>query len=633
MANRYNQGSHFAGATRFVSAPMSEVEFSKMNSPCRVITDMNAGDIVPVLCLETLPHSTFSIDFNYVNRLLSAAYVPTMGELIFDVFAFHVPNRVVNDSWKNVLGENTSGFWSAPEVDLAPLTKITSGTLQIPVGSVADYYDLPTQRPIPYAVLSQMSDLVFKGYVCCFNEYFRDQNYQNPIICSKLNIYQGFDLSVGSTVVNQVKSSRPDGSYPSGAVAQAVLGQSSKTGVLLNITGQGEQFAYKSSFSMLDKPLKANKLHDVFTSVLPSPQKGDSIEFSVSGQIPVDLHGTRVGETYADFSGTGLHGITDFPGQAGVQFLGMEKEGDNGEVLLQGFNDTNEILLNDSLRSQLEYLNISGTVDLADSIGVTVDELRSAIATQQVLELLARGGSRYWSFLKSFFGVQVDDPFPDIPTQIGHYRSNLDMYQVAQTSQSTEESQQGALAAYGYTTSGSALFTKTFIEHGFIHIFAVVRHKSVYPTYVPPHWFKRKTFDFYLPQFANISEQPIRLATLNPFRADSLELALGFQECFWDYRFIPDRCRGVFRSGAKPSTDPSLGYDSAPFDIWHYGNMYDADFTVVNGDWLVSDTQAILDRTLRVSSELSPQFVCQFDFMITKQLPMPVYSVPGLDTI
>jgi len=628
MANRYNQGSHFSGATRFVSAPMAEVEFSKMNSPCRIITDMNGGDIVPVLCLETLPHSTFSVDFNYINRLLSAAYVPTMGELIFDLFAFHVPNRVVNESWKNVLGENTSGFWSAPEVDLAPLSKTTSGTLQIPVGSVADCYDLPTQRPIPYAVLSQMSDLPIRGYVCCYNEYFRDQNYQNPLVCSKLNIYEGFDLQVGSIVVNEVKAKSPDGSYPSGAVAQAVLGQSSKTDYLLNFAGQGEQFAYRSSFSMLDKPLKANKLHDVFTSVLPSPQKGDSVEFTVSGELPVDLHGTREGETHALFE-NGLRASTTWPGQPTYQFLGLEKESgaSNSFVSIKGFADDGTLAGSDSLRPSITELNISGTVDLAEAVGVSINDLRSAIATQQVLELLARGGSRYWSFLKSFFGIEVDDPFPDIPTQIGHYRSTLDMYQVAQTSASTEDSAQGSLAAYGYSTSGSALFTKTFIEHGFIHIFAVVRHKSVYPTYVPPHWFKRKTLDFYLPQFANISEQPVRLATLNPFVADSMERAIGFQEPFWDYRYDPDRTRGVFRSGAP------LGSDSAPFDIWHYGNMYDEGFTVVNGNWLISDTQEILDRTLRVTSELSPQFVCQFDFMITKQLPMPVYSVPGLDTI
>lgn len=55
MSSRYKQSTHFSGVTRFTQSPMAEVEFSRMTSPLRVITDMNAGDIVPVLCLETLP--------------------------------------------------------------------------------------------------------------------------------------------------------------------------------------------------------------------------------------------------------------------------------------------------------------------------------------------------------------------------------------------------------------------------------------------------------------------------------------------------------------------------------------------------------------------------------------------------
>lgn len=121
---------------------------------------------------------------------------------------------------------------------------------------------------------------------------------------------------------------------------------------------------------------------------------------------------------------------------------------------------------------------------------------------------------------------------------------------------------------------------------------------------------------------ANIGEQPIRLATLNPFREDSMELAIGYQEAWYEYRYDVDRVRGALRSGVGNS-----------LDVWHYGNYYDPDFTHVNGEWLISDSQEILDRTLRVTSDQAPQFINQINFKITKQRPMPVYSVPGLDTI
>lgn len=87
---------------------------------------------------------------------------------------------------------------AAPEVSLAPLKNELSGSTQIPIGSVADYYDLPTQAAIPNVVLCQMNDLVFRGYLACYNEYFRDQNYIAPIPFSKLNIYNGFLDGLGN---------------------------------------------------------------------------------------------------------------------------------------------------------------------------------------------------------------------------------------------------------------------------------------------------------------------------------------------------------------------------------------------------------------------------------------------------
>ena len=41
----------------------------------------------------------------------------------------------------------------------------------------------------------------------------------------------------------------------------------------------------------------------------------------------------------------------------------------------------------------------------------------------------------------------------------------------------------------------------------------------------------------------------------------------------------------------------------------------------------------ILDRSLTITSEAAPQFKALFVFPIEKSLPMPTYSVGGLDTL
>lgn len=131
------------------------------------------------------------------------------------------------------------------------------------------------------------------------------------------------------------------------------------------------------------------------------------------------------------------------------------------------------------------------------------------------------------------------------------------------------------------------------------------------------------TLDFYLPQLANIGEQPIPLRTLNPFLSASPNATIGYQEAWWEYRNEPDRVVGSFRSGIEQS-----------LDVWTYSDDYDAGFTHVNGQWLKSNAEEVMNRTLAVTSSTGqPQLKGMFVYKITKQRPLPTYSVPGLDDI
>lgn len=146
--------------------------------------------------------------------------------------------------------------------------------------------------------------------------------------------------------------------------------------------------------------------------------------------------------------------------------------------------------------------------------------------------------------------------------------------------------------------------------------------KNLYTTYLAPDNFRKSTLDFYLPQLANIGEQPIALRTLNPFISDHDDGTLGFNEAWWEYRYSPDLASGYFRQGL-----------SQTLTGWTYGDPFDPNFTHVNGEWLKSNAQEVVDKTLAVTSDIASQFFGVFTFTIDKQRPMPVYSIPGLDTI
>lgn len=616
MSN-YNQNAVSNGTTRFAAAPGSEVQFSKMTSNPRCWTSFNAGDIVPIYCAEVLPRDSFEVDLDAVVRQ-STLLKPTMDNMEIDVFAFFVPNRIVNGSWVQVMGENSYGTWTAREVSLAPLCTSQDGDVQVPVGSVADYYGFPTQQAIPNEVLVQCNDLKFRGYLEIYNDYFRDQNYQPPIPYSKLNVFEGFFRTAGSSValdgsgasVPLPSAAVSDGDFWAGAVVKSVYGEGADS--------SGGSFPPRAtSWSALDKPLKANKLHDYFTSVLPSPQKGASVTFSLAGSVSAPV---MADSTTHDMGRTVRLGSSSPFGQ------------DYGYLPIIGYHSPNSTTIdvcvptgtsvNEEGRNDIRFSNLAAQIDGSEFGGVTLDDLRMGAAIQQVYEQLARTGSRYREFVWGFFGLEVDDPYSDIPERLGHIRRNLDIYQTAQTSASqTDGTPQGNLAAFGYTSTNGALFHKTFLEHGYIHILAVVRHRNVYTSMLSRDNFRMSMLDFYLPELANISEQPVYTREINPFDSSATDV-FGYNEAWSEYRFDPDRVSGYMRTGIEES-----------LALWNYADEFDSTLRIADSEFIKSNSQEVLDRTLAVTSSVAHQFFAQFNFTIVKERPMPTYSVPGLNVV
>ncbi|UPW41177.1 major capsid protein [Sigmofec virus UA08Rod_5307] len=619
---RYNvtENSHFSKAL------FSSPERSRMDCSTELLTSFNAGDIVPIYCREILPEEELTIDVNSVIRQ-TTLLTPTMGRMSVDIFAFWVPNRVVNASWKAVQGENYSGSWVAPQVSLAPLVGSSTGSVQIPVGSVADYYDFPTQMAIPKSVLSKCHDLKFRGYVSIYNEYFRDQNYQPPIPISYLNVYQGFldpdgtnvgltpGASPSPTYINN--NTVPDGSVGDGAAAYALFGTARSAG---NTTISPANGALH--FRATQKPLKANKLHDYFTSVLPSPQKSQTsvvvpVQGITDGTLPVTTSSISYSGTDVPLRFSKLMG--DFSGSNAYPLAAYSAGNGDGTACVS----ENEPLSGSVTAVYPSNLVVDSGIPLS-GLNFDISDLRMSAALQQYYETLARGGSRYRTIISTLFGVDVEDPFDDVPQCLGKISRDLDLYQTAQTSSSESgSSPQGNLAGFGYTATGGHLFSTRFLEHGYVHIFAVVRHRNVYSSYLPRDNFRLTALDYYTPQLDNISEQPVYTREINPFGSDP-DSVFGYQEAWAEYRFEPDRVTGFMR---PQSTNVSS------FALWNYADSFDSSLQISNANWLKSNSEEVLNRTLAVDSSVAPQFKASFVFKVDKTLPMSVYSVPGLDII
>lgn len=623
---KYSQGNGDYTETHFSQGITGETEFSRMTTVHSHVTTFNAGDIVPVYYAEVLPHDTFSVDIDAVIRQ-NTLLAPTMGNMIVDFYAFFVPNRVVNTSSSYVFGENPNSSWTTNQISFAPLLRsgFSISTLQVPVGSVADYYGFPTQQALPTSLLKQCNDLKFRGYVEIYNEFFRDQNYQPPVPYSKLNVYEGFFENsgplgldgIGNTSLSLSQNVAADGSVGGGAILQSVYGNNVRNGSVSVTT-----FDASSSFNALGAPLKANKLHDYFTSVLPSPQKGSEVFIATTGgAFPVTTSATlnaipssRVPLLWRRVDGAGMP-------TGGNQLLGFAAASAAPNNSVSG--STNFSADTSTVDKPTVYpANLVGTLE-AGEITISVNDLRFAAAVQQVYEALGIGGSRYREYVRSFFGIEVDDPFKDIPTYLGHIRRDLNLYQTAQTSASEEgNTPQGNLAAFGYTQCAGQLFAPfTAMENGYIHVMAVVRHKNIYSSLLTRDNFRLNMMDFYQPQLANISEQPVYAREINPFVSNQSQV-FGYQEAWAEYRYEPDRVSGYMRPGISES-----------LSLWNYADPFSSTLNIADSNFIKSNSQEVLDRTLAVTSAVAPQLKGQFVFKIDKQRPMPVYSVPGLDIV
>lgn len=254
-----------------------------------------------------------------------------------------------------------------------------------------------------------------------------------------------------------------------------------------------------------------------------------------------------------------------------------------------------------------------------------VQALRNAFQLTKLLERDSRGGTRYIEMLKAHFGVHAGDYRLQYPEFLGHMHSTVGMQQVAQTSSTDDISPQGNVAAFSLTIDKQRhVVKKSFVEHGYIHVFAVARQRKTYQDGVERFWFRRDRFDFYYPELAHISEQPVLVreiyaqGNVNDNTANADQRTFGVQEAWSDYKYKPNRVSAQFRTKAPVS-----------LDSWHYADSYTT-IPVMSDAFITDNSADNVSRTLAVDKTVSDQIIMDLKIINKTSRLMPVYSIPGL---
>lgn len=262
----------------------------------------------------------------------------------------------------------------------------------------------------------------------------------------------------------------------------------------------------------------------------------------------------------------------------------------------------------DLQRDNLRGFFANNTVDLSTASTFDVADLRLAFQIQKWMERNARAGTRYTEFLKSHFGVSPRDDRLNRPEYIGGSKAPVIISEVLQTSE-TDTTPQGHLAGHGLTVGQGFAGTYRVNEYGLIIGLMSVMPRSLYQQGINRQWLRRTKYDFYFPEFANLSEQAIETGELFTTAAVGNLVPFGYQGRYDELRTKQSMVCGDMR---------------ATFDYWHMSRQFVAAPTL-------NDTFVICSpRKDCFAAPSVDGLIVSFANLIHAFRPLPIQAEPGL---
>ena len=334
--------------------------------------------------------------------------------------------------------------------------------------------------------------------------------------------------------------------------------------------------------------LSVNKDFDYFTTATIQPQYGPSVTLPLGTYAPLAIQNEGTGNI---LSGDTISPILSFgsatPGNTAVGLVGTTP------------NSVGSIV-----------------ADLSSATAATINSIRYAFAVQKYLER-CNFGTRYFEILKAHYGVTSPDARLQRPELLGETRFNININQVTSVAGyaagvTTEVGETGAVSV---TTNKSSLFTKGFVEFGFVYVMLSTVQDQSYSQGLMREDFLFDRFDFYSPEFANLGDQEIKNKEIMVTGTND-EDTFGFQEHWAELRYRPNRNSGLL--------DPAV---SGSLDYWTLGNNFSSRPSL--GSTFLTESRDNLTRALKTGAT-GPDYIASFYFDYTATREIPLYSIPGL---
>lgn len=545
---------------------------------------MKVGKLYPVLCKEMYPGDVFKIS-DAVHCQLQPMVAPLLSDLNLFAHTFFVPYRLIygvdnldgKSIWEKYITGGDDGDYDTPLPAWSPdwiVNGFASDTIWDAIGNPVK---CEVDESDPEALVYSWSPIVPRGlsvsvapklsYNFIYNNYYRDENLQDEV-----------DLNNEYLLYADWKKD-----YFTSALESQQFGTAPAMDV--NV-----RFKYPGTGVFVDT--------GVFNS---------SVSVTGSGYLKVgdeSVGGPSLGRIYVNGSANNdpVLAVTDGVGPIGSKFVVADSAFLSGSVV------------NPSITYGPSYNPVAFLNQSVSGVGFDVANMRLMFAIQRLMELSMTGGHRYTEYLQAHFGVSPSDARLDRPEYVGGCMFPVNVSVSVQSSESAG-TPQGNKVGIGNINDVQQIGSYRAEEYGLIMTIISIRPKPVYQQGISREWLRQNRFEYYSPEFANLSEQAILRSEVyvDPTDEDTPDNGIfGYQAHWNELRASNNSVSGAMRE---------------QFDYWLMSRKF-ASRPALNEDFISLAHPEEYNRIWAVQDE--DQFIVAWSNIIDAYRPLPAFGTPGL---
>lgn len=444
------------------------------------------GTLYPVNLMEVLPGDTIQMNTSIFLRL-APMVAPVMHPTYVFSHTFYWPSRLIKTLLDGAIDFDFEAFITGGVngEDVQSIPQIILNANNAPVGSLPDAFGLPVQTLKDSNTFS-VNMLPFAAYYHIWNEYYRDQDLQDPI-------------SFEQWVANYTR-----------ADAWPIL-----------------------------QPCWSK---DYFTTARPWPQLGPEVT------VPVNLTsgGSPLITATTNISGNGTPQFNVVGGKGLAQTLTKSNNDQNITYngTTTGAGDFGRLNWVDPKLAAETNITWNGGPDTTGNI--SINDLREGFAIQRFEEHRSLWGSRYEDLLR-YLGVKPQDSRLQLPEYLGGFSSPVQFSEVLQTSAGATGGV-GDLYGHGISAARGRRIRRFIPEHGYVITLVCVRPIPVYSQGIERLWNKKTKYDFWTRELEHIGQQEILNKEVYADGTADDANTFGFQNRYDEYRRGVSVVTGEFRT-------------------------------------------------------------------------------------